>query len=132
MDSDCAMGINGRCITSMGGPAYCYCTYDTCARDTDCPAGQTCGCHGTPYSAGAGSTCVPGNCRVDRDCGAAGYCSPTYMIGSCGGLGGFYCHTAMDECLDDADCMAGGMGYQLCAYSTTTTRWQCAGRLFCP
>src|SRR5580692_5594444 len=51
-DSDCTeAGTNGRCINAGGGPAApCFCTYDKCTGDTDCPGGQTCACHGAPYT----------------------------------------------------------------------------------
>jgi hypothetical protein len=127
MDSDCAMGTNGRCNMNLGGAAFCRCTYDTCTHDTDCPSGQTCACHGSPYHAD-GNTCVPGNCRVDADCGARGYCSPSIAPMGCGGLGGYYCHTAGDLCVDDADCGGG----RVCAYVDASRRWECVMELLCP
>lgn len=60
--------------------------------------------------------CMPGNCRVDSDCeSGGGYCSPSQNAGlfvcsdgcsgTCGGgLTGYYCHTAADECVNDCDC----------------------------
>lgn len=116
-DSDCTAGTNGRC-RPVGGP--CACFYDTCLQDTDCPTGQTCACRGSPYIAQSGNGCVVGNCRVDTDCGAGSYCSPT---GSSCFLGGYYCHTPNDLCLDDSDCVSAGSRF--CAYSTTNTRWEC-------
>jgi hypothetical protein len=123
-DSDCTAGKSGRC-GNPGGPAGCYCSYDTCTLDTDCPTGQTCACHGSPYNS-FGNTCVPGNCRVDADCGAGGYCSPTAPAGGwCGSVGGHYCHTPNDLCVDDRDCPAGTPGEGFCEYSTTNGRWEC-------
>ena len=83
-------GTNGRCVEQGGGIAFCGCTYDTCVDDAACPTGQTCACHGSPYN-GGGNSCVPGNCRVDTDCGPGGYCSPSgprgvrksYCLGYC-------------------------------------------------
>ena len=133
-DSACAdAGANGRCI-NQGGPAGCGCTYDRCAGDTDCPSGQTCGCHGSPYTFGGGSTCVPGNCRVDADCGTGGYCSPSpampcNMTGwdYCQGLG-YYCHTPTDWCMNDSDCGVGaGSG---CVYSASNGDWECVRYAF--
>jgi hypothetical protein len=123
-DNDCTEAdTNGRCINQGGGPAApCFCTFDECLVDTDCPGGQTCACHGAPYTDGRGNTCVTGNCRVDADCGAEGYCSPSSLTAICGdSLAGYYCHTAADLCIDDSDCSSGG-----CLYSTTDSRWECA------
>ena len=133
-DGDCTSGTNGRCITSFGGYApSCVCTYDTCMQDTDCPHGQTCACHGSAYVI-SGSTCVAGNCRVDADCGAGGYCSPSPALSACGNgvPAGYYCHTTGDLCIDDSNCTATNTvnnanagGLPMCAYSTTDTRWEC-------
>jgi hypothetical protein len=132
-DSDCTeAGTNGRCINGGGGVAApCACTSDKCAVDIDCPAGQTCACHGAPYTDGNSNTCVTGNCRVDADCGTQGYCSPSSLTAICGdSLAGYYCHTAADRCIDDSDCPgpspgkpAGSAG---CLYSTKDSRWECA------
>ena len=100
-------------------------------HDTDCKAGNTCACHGSPYLGGQGNGCVPGNCRVDADCGAGEYCSPSYDPSSCGGLAGYYCHTAQDVCLDDSDCSSGPNGPQVCIYSTTSSHWECHVQLLC-
>ncbi len=129
MDGDCTTGTNGRCVESIGGARFCRCSYDTCAHDTDCPTGQLCACHGSTYLNG-GNACFPGDCRVDGDCGAGGYCSPSQSTTGCGGLGGYYCHTAADTCIDDGDCTGGGI--QMCAYSTTSHHWECSARLLCP
>lgn len=127
-DAQCGdAGPNGRCIEFNGGVAYCGCTHDACMHDTDC-TGETCACHGSPYGGGAGNSCVPGNCHIDSDCGPAGYCSPTYTATGCGGLGGYYCHTAGDLCIDDRDCTG---GTQVCAYSLAASRWQCQQLLLC-
>jgi hypothetical protein len=129
-DGDCTgAGTNGRCIHPGGGPAApCFCTYDRCLGDTDCSAGQTCACHGAPYTDSAGNACVKGNCRIDADCGAQGYCSPSSDTGICGdSLAGYYCHTAADLCIDDSDCpqSATVVGNPGCVYSTTDSRWEC-------
>jgi hypothetical protein len=127
-DSQCTMGTNGRCVEQGGGIAYCGCTYDTCADDSACPTGQTCACHGSPYNSG-GNTCVPGNCRVDSDCGPGGYCSPSYAQEGCGGLEGYYCHTPKDQCVNDGDCMTSG--FQVCMYEIAQGAWQCAMEYAC-
>jgi hypothetical protein len=130
-DATCTAGTNGRCIMTTGGAVTCRCTYDTCTHDTDCPTGQTCACHGTAYTNGDGNTCTMGNCRVDSDCGVGGYCSPSHAQLGCGGIAGYYCHTAGDTCIDDSDCLS-GTGIQVCAYSTTLLHWACTVELLCP
>jgi len=115
---------------SNGGAVICRCSYDTCAHDTDCATGHLCACHGGAYTNG-GNSSVAGNCRIDSDCGAKGYCSPSRAVGGCGGLGGYYCHTAMDACINDSDCPSGG-GPEVCAYSLTSLHWQCIPELLCP
>jgi hypothetical protein len=130
MDSQCTAGTNGRCYESTGGALFCACTYDTCMHDTSCATGQVCACHGSQYTNGLGNTCKPGNCRVDADCGAGGYCSPSYDTASCGSLAGYYCHTPTDECIDDSDCATTG-GPAVCAYSSTAGHWQCTKMALC-
>jgi len=132
LDSQCAdAGVNGRCIQNIGGPGggpggqvACSCTSDTCADDSACPTGQTCSCHGSSYADGAGNHCVPGNCRVDSDCGPGGWCSPTVSLSSCGRVAGYYCHTPKDQCVNDSDCPDGGSSLA-CGYDTTTGHWSC-------
>jgi hypothetical protein len=75
---------------------------------------------------------VQGNCRIDADCGAGGYCSPSIGVNTCGFLGGYYCHTPADACINDTDCsQSGSGGPQVCTYSTTDGRWECTEELFC-
>jgi hypothetical protein len=74
---------------------------------------------------------VQGNCRVDADCGAGGYCSPAENTSSCGNLLGYYCHTASDQCLDDTDCTGGGAGAQVCTYVSSAGNWQCKTEGLC-
>jgi hypothetical protein len=117
-------GPSGRCIQNNGGAAECVCSYDTCLHDTDCPTGQLCVCHGSGYSDGYGNTCMPGNCRVDSDCGADGYCSPSHGTSGCGEVTGYYCHTSRDTCTNDNEC--GSMGsFDVCAWSESDKRWEC-------
>jgi hypothetical protein len=99
-------------------------------KDSDCATGQTCACHGSPYDGSQGNACVPGNCRVDADCGSNGYCSPSYAIQGCGSLGGYYCHTPTDACTDDSDC-ASSQGPALCVYTAPAGRWTCQMQMFC-
>jgi hypothetical protein len=129
-DSQCTAGANGRCIESMGGALTCRCSYDTCNGDSQCPMGQTCGCHGTAFNNG-GNTCIAGNCRVDADCPGS-WCSPSAAANGCGAtLGGYYCHTAMDLCTNDADCPTQN-GPMFCEFSISHQRWECAQELLCP
>jgi hypothetical protein len=128
-DAQCGdAGPNARCIQAWVDG--CACTYDSCFHDSDC-TGETCACHGSPY-VGGGNRCVPGDCHVDSDCGAGGYCSPSYGAQNCGGLSGYYCHTPVDDCIDDSDCNGVStsgpvelIGPNVCAYSTTSSRWEC-------
>jgi hypothetical protein len=129
-DSQCTQGTNGRCIETSGGALTCLCTYDTCMQDTDCQPGQLCVCHGSGFTGGAGNTCMTGNCRVDSDCGPNGYCSPSHGTSGCGGVTGYYCHTAADTCTNDSDCS--GAGIEVCAWSGTSNRWECQQELLCP
>jgi hypothetical protein len=117
--ADCTAGKNGRCIvvdtsppTERGGTR---CVYSTCNVDVDC-TGVVCQC------GSIANTCIPGNCRVDADC-ASGYCSPSYdMCG--GGITGYWCHTAADECIDDGDCDATHFKTH-CEIDPTSARWVC-------
>ena len=126
-DGDCSTGTNGRCTQSMGGPGGCFCTYDTCQHDTDCPTNQLCACHDSAYNSG-GNQCVPGNCRVDGDCNGRA-CSPSQAPMGCGGLGGYYCHVAADECTNDSDCQP---GLNVCTYDASLQHWKCTPQVLCP
>jgi hypothetical protein len=92
--------------------------------------GQTCACHGSPYTNGQGNHCVTGNCRVDGDCGAGGWCSPSYSTNGCGSIGGYHCHTTRDLCINDTECPKSG-GPATCSYDTTLGYWQCQQELLC-
>ncbi len=127
-DSDCTAGVNGRC-SNEGPVPSCSCTYDACQHDNDC-TGDTCACHGSAYVLG-GNVCVPGNCHVDANCGPGGYCSPAEDVNSCGSLGGYYCHTPGDLCIDDSDCPASPGGPQVCTFVETTNRWECQSTGVC-
>jgi hypothetical protein len=43
---------------------------------------------------------------------------------SCGGIGGYYCHTPQDQCVNDSDCADGGF-FDVCAYDTSLGHWRC-------
>jgi Cys-rich repeat protein len=124
-DSQCTAGKNGRC-TPSGHNAGPSCEYDTCFTDADCAKGDVCECGGPAGTGRYANTCLPGNCRVDADCGSGGYCSPSYgtSCGAYGGIVGYYCHTAKDQCDNDNQCTEGGAaGY--CGYQPTTGNWTC-------
>lgn len=123
------MGSNGRCV---GNPHDgCRCSYDACVDDRGCTAGGPCACRLATRGAAGANVCLPGNCQVDADCGAGGYCSPTF--GSCGeysGVVGYRCHTRQDECLDDEDCAGGDAGFlgqrPYCMYAPEVGHWRCS------
>jgi hypothetical protein len=127
-NSQCTKGTNGRCQDGLA--ALCWCAYDTCTDDSACSTGEVCACHGSPYADGAGNTCVPGNCRVDADCGPAGYCSPAHGTGNCGDVTGYYCHTPSDTCIDDTDCS--NNGETACTWSSASSNWTCQEIIECP
>jgi len=123
-DASCTKGINGRCtLDTLNG--WCTCTFDQCQRDSDCKlaAEPTCACHGAPYTIyGAGNACVLGDCRIDSDCGAGGYCSPAGALD----LYGYYCHTPQDTCTNDDQC-GGCSGAEMprCVFATGDHHWKC-------
>lgn len=128
VDADCTQGKNGRCSPSTGNRAGNYCTYDICFADGDCATDEACTCAPT------GNQCVKSNCKVDGDCGPGGYCSPTVGGGCSGtGVGGFYCHSASDECSKDADCKATSQDLQQksCSWEPTSKRWKCLQTVIC-
>jgi hypothetical protein len=141
-DSQCTSGADGRCFPNgglVGGPGGC--SYDQCLTDSDCPSGAPCVCR-TSASDNSANVCDPGgNCVLDSDCGSGGYCSPSG--GACADFGfaggqGYYCHTASDTCINDADCSvvldAGGgcPVLQSCAYDTQAQHWACIAEHCCP
>ena len=131
--ADCTQGTNGRCLPPQGNIAGDFCSYDECATDAECTGGAVCLCgaslgtvgtDGTPTR--TGNRCVKSGCRLDADCGAGGFCSPTYdtFCGPRNGVQGYDCHTPNDECTNDDQCTEGGAGY--CAFQPTLGRWKCS------
>lgn len=121
-DKDCTAGANGRCGNNR---EHWTCSYDECFEDSACSAGGPCACGGNFPPAGP-NRCMPGNCRVDADCGSGGYCSPTQ--GDCGsyaGVIGYYCRTPKDTCLNDSDCYEPDRGLGYCMYRPELGHWQC-------
>ena len=126
-DSECTAGLDGRCVAYLGKPGFC--SYDACTADADCGSASVCACRN--FANFAANTCFHGDCQVDADCGAAGYCSPSAVdVGTDCNLGvqpgsyGFFCHTAADECVDDADC-PGAMGQGACLLQPDKGHWAC-------
>jgi hypothetical protein len=128
-DSECDSGTNGRCFPFEGlvGPGGC--SYDECSSDSDCPAGTACVCRSS-LSDSAANVCAPaGNCAVDSDCGPAGYCSPSRA--NCSYPSPYFCHTALDTCVNDADCAsldAGAPSFAsaVCSYDEQARHWACS------
>ena len=122
-DAECDAGVGGRCTE-----ACCFansaCTYDQCTFDSDCPADQTCACHGSTYLSPWGSTCVPSDCRVDADCGSGCDCSPSQQAGCLGCLS-YHCHTPQDLCLNDSDCQPPPGEAGFCVYASDAGLWEC-------
>ena len=122
-NGDCTAGMDGRCVgTILTG--QCSCTYDACFADAErCPTGSVCACSGV-FS---GNACVTGNCRVDSDCGAGGFCSPT--VAPCtGAVEGYFCRTQKDSCTDDKD--SGDAAH--CSRDPSTGVWGCQSLDGCP
>lgn len=119
--ADCTEGENGRCVGN--GHDGWYCTYDLCFADSECE--NVCACEGGFRS--DHNICIPGNCRVDADCGAGGFCSPS--LGSCGHydkFAGYWCRTAQDTCLNDADCETAEAPQGYCAWLPEAGHWGCS------
>lgn len=128
-DDQCTAGKNGRCLRT--GLGFAECTYDECVADADCGAGGFCNCRGE--GATTANRCVVGSdCRTDADCGGP-FCSPSLTPGGCGGtslaLQGFFCHSARDECIDNADCAGPDVpGETTCDYDKAEKKWRCSVR----
>jgi len=158
-DSACSSGANGRCLQTLGPVCGYACSYDECGSDSDCLGNAPCLCRGSNSDTSANTCATESNCRVDADCGAAGFCSPSLLgpcncvsetfcdasstgactvtgpdgvtksvpclcTGKCGN--GYFCHTANDSCLNDADCAQG-----TCKFDLISKAWMCT-RVICP
>jgi hypothetical protein len=105
-----------------------------CASDDDCDPGEICLCRSTGMgTVGPGygvanvvQHCVPAGCRTDADC-APYRCG--VAIGSCGGVIGTQCHTAIDACEGADQCTAAG--YDLCDLDFELESWFCDGYSDC-
>jgi hypothetical protein len=122
------------------GPTHCLahvCAFDACLADSDCAAGSACVCADVTPASDGPNYCVVAHCEVDSDCGPSGYCSPS--LGGCSGVGGFYCHTNADTCVDpsmDCNCLSSTPGvtfsggidpFPQCVYAPTIGRFVCNG-----
>jgi len=97
--------------------------------DSECSAGSVCDCRPDGSSA-APNRCLGGDCVVDADCGAGGYCSPTVAFDAINyPYVGYYCRRAGDTCVDDADCtdISG-----VCAFDMSVMHWACSAQGFYP
>jgi hypothetical protein len=125
-DSDCTQGKDGRCSYTRIGK---QCTYDTCFSDSDCMNGAVCECRTNPQDSSPNhcvGTMGTDTCRVDSDCGANSWCSPSFgTCGNYGGIQGYFCHKTTDTCIDDSDCNEGGLN-GFCMYEPTVKHWQCS------
>jgi hypothetical protein len=130
LDSQCTAGVDGRCFPFEGLVGIGGCSYDECSTDSDCGSGAACLCRNSSADDFA-TVCVRGgNCVVDSDCGPGGYCSPS--IGqNCFSPNSYFCHTAMDTCMDDSDCpsvVADPLSCRIltpCAFDPQQRRWAC-------
>ena len=132
LDSQCAAGLAGRCLTIWGPmPPGCLgqCSYDQCLSDADCSDNVPCECRTSESAQDANLCAAGGNCRIDADCGPSGYCSPSEIGELCAcegsrpcGEHGYFCHTPNDTCFEDEDC---GLGEE-CSYVLLSQSWACA------
>jgi hypothetical protein len=116
-DSQCTSGTNGRCVLRLPSPPLC--SYDECFSDSNCGSGSVCQCR-APLDGHDANYCTPAStCRVDADCGANGFCSPSQSHEYCGTF--YACHTADDDCVNDSDCAVDSH----CDYDTMAKHWVC-------
>jgi len=118
VDADCSARPNGICSEKYVGQGdfSIVCAYDECMSDADCNGGP-CICGGSA----AVNDCGGGQCKVDADCNG-GYCSPSQD--ECNWhVGGWFCHTADDECTDDKDCGSDFDDY--CWMDPKKRHWAC-------
>jgi hypothetical protein len=139
-DQDCTQGSNGQCycMYSPAGSGGTACSYDRCTSDSDCGK-NVCICRETvvpdvPADPSRNTFCTGvGNCQVDADCGAGGYCSPSASFDCGAGVVayyGYYCHTPGDECINDSDCTPqGNVANAFCTYDPHGQHWACSSMI---
>ena len=124
-DTDCTAGKNGRCLGHGPGAVRYDCSYDECFADGDCAGTAVCQCRAADSDVNPNQCLGSSQCRVDADCGASGYCSPSTNPKVCGV--NYYCHKPADTCVDDSDCTQSG---GLCSFDASAGHWACAAA--CP
>jgi len=153
-DSDCTGGPNGRCGQWIPPPVLA-CNYDECFRDSDCDGGTPCECRASTASSAPNQCLGGGNCTVDSDCGAGGYCSPSVLEIFCFCFTEELCPDGGSECWETTPsgeripvpCVCGdkcGHGYfchtdtdtciddsdcdgaDTCNYDVLSHRWECS------
>ena len=102
---------------------------DQCLSDADCAGGAVCSCapNTHEWAGQSRNICVPADCHVDGECGPGGACSPT-VSADCGpfyGIQGYYCHTPVDNCTVDSECVQ-GTTHGNCTYAPQTGHWACS------
>jgi hypothetical protein len=117
-DSDCTTGVNGRCLPVPPIACDTACSYDQCFADSDC-GHSPCECRGSSTDSAANLCLVGSNCQLDADCADGGYCSPS-ATATCSTA--YFCHTAIDKCIDDVDCPSGNG----CNYDPSAAAWTCS------
>jgi hypothetical protein len=127
MDSDCTMGMNGRCVSASIGSVKC--SYDECTKDSDCGSSSVCDCRESTNA--DANTCQHGNCKTDMDC-ASGFCSPSAIdltvncrMGVPAGSFGFFCHAKGDDCNSDSDCASNSAIPPKCIFDPNAQKWSC-------
>ena len=118
-DGQCTSGQDGRCQAVYNSMA-CGCSYDTCDIDDVCGDNAVCLCRTTDTPSSANHCLTAGNCRVDSECGAGGYCSPSLLVGDTCNQDNiaYFCHSAQDQCVQDSQCVAAiGQPAQGCLFS---------------
>jgi len=137
-DSQCTAGVNGRCFPPQGVVGPGGCSYDECFADSDCGSKTPCLCRCSSTDNSANVCDYGGNCAIDTDCGPGGYCSPSWdncsiaapeieVEDNYAAPYPYYCHTAVDTCINDADCppVDSGIASAYCAYNTQEQHWAC-------
>jgi hypothetical protein len=137
-----ACGADGGCPFVQGTEYEPQCIggicrlQDQCSTDSDCSSPSLCG--STPCACACSSeqvypnspvqpnVCMPAKCHLDSDCRPGAYCafSLSTFCGR-GGVGGFYCTTPQDRCVDPSrDCTT--CTGKSCSYDPEVGWWVCA------
>jgi hypothetical protein len=125
----------GRCVAGPPAPSCGlvqavrnFCQVAACTTSAACKDNGTCAQAGTLDRKEA--VCLPGSCRLDKECTAAkgGKCEPVTMP-CCGGVSGLYCVYPTVGCRSSADCKSG----QTCQLGSDNKSMECkAGSVNCP